>query len=56
LPVAKKYMYRVKAVSDWLVESQESVAVEEIKVFCPLNLSLSVAVNSYLFYKEKIIS
>jgi hypothetical protein len=54
LPVTKKYTYRLKAVSDWLVESPDSAAVEEIKVFCPLNVSLSVAVNSYLFYKEKI--
>jgi hypothetical protein len=54
LSLAKKYTYRLKAVSDWLVESPNSAVVEEIKIFYPLNLSLSVAVNSYLFYKEKI--
>jgi len=54
LLLTKKYKYRLKAVSDWLVESSNSAAVEEIKAFCPLNPSLSVTINSYLFYKEKI--
>lgn len=54
LSTSTKYLYKLTTIPDWDIESGPTSVLSEARVFAPINAVLRPAVNSYLFYQEKV--